>query len=222
MLRRACIYPKEERMRRWGWVAVVSALVLSWSFAGHAQRVARARIAPLPTSQWIAGDAEILGPLGRGEQTIDVFKTCLQHRTLCKAWMPFTRYVLSEENSLTRRDREILILRASWNCNADYDWAHHVPAAQRAGLSDGEILRVSKGADAAGWSRTDALLLRAADELHKDHFITDATWTALKAAKYSDQQLVDVIFTVGQYTMVSMFLNSAGVQLEPGFTGLPR
>jgi hypothetical protein len=27
---------------------------------------------------------------------------------------------------------------------------------------------------------------------------------------------------VGQYAMVSMFLNSAAVQLEPGFTGLPK
>lgn len=210
-------------MNRWRWrLAVVGALVLSWSLAGGAQRVTRARIAPLPASQWIAGDAEILGSLGRGEQTIDVFKTCLQHRTLCKAWMPFTRYVLGEENALSRRDREILILRASWNCNADYDWAHHVGAAKRAGLTDADILRVSKGADAAGWSGSDVLMLRAADELHRDHFISDATWNALKAAKYSDQQLVDVIFTVGQYTMVSMFLNSAGVQLEPGFTGLPR
>ncbi len=205
-----------------GWLAAVGLLVLASSYAGSAQRVAKARIAPLPASQWLAGDAEILGALGRGDQTIDVFKTCLQHRTLCRAWMPFTRYVLGDDNSLTRRDREILILRASWNCNADYDWAHHVPAATRAGLSEADILRVSKGADAAGWNQAETLLLRAADELHKDHFVTDATWNGLKAANYSDQQLVDVIFTVGQYTMVSMFLNSAGVQLEPGFTGLPR
>lgn len=209
-------------MRQWaGWV-VAAVLVLGWTLDGTAQRINKARIAPLPASQWAPGDAEILGSLGRGEQTIDVFKTCLQHRALCRAWMPFTRYVLGSENPLSRREREILILRASWNCNADYDWAHHVPAAKQAGLSDAEILRVSKGSAADGWSRTDRLLLQAADELHKDYFITDATWQGLKGAGYSDQQLVDVIFTVGQYTMVSMFLNSAGVQLEPGFTGLPR
>lgn len=208
-------------MRQWGWWLVVTALVAGWAIDGTAQRVAKARIAPLPTAQWAAGDAEILGSLGRGEQTIDVFKTCLQHRALCRAWMPFTRYILSDEAALSRRERELLILRASWNSRADYDWAHHVTAAQRAGLSDADILRVSKGPDAAGWSESDRLWLRAADELHKDQFITDATWQALKAARVSDQQLVDAIFTVGQYTMVSMFLNSAGVQLEPGFKGLP-
>jgi hypothetical protein len=33
---------------------------------------------------------------------------------------------------------------------------------------------------------------------------------------------MDLVFTVGQYTIVSMFLNSAGVQLEPGLSGLPK
>jgi 4-carboxymuconolactone decarboxylase len=189
---------------------------------GSAQRLAQARIAPLPAGEWAPGDAEILGFLGRGEQTIDVFKTCLRHRELCRAWMPFTRYVLGEDNSLSRRDREILILRASWNCKADYDWAHHVPAALRAGLTDADVQRVPKGADAPGWSPRDALLIRAADELHRDAFVSDAVWQALGAAGYSDKQRLDAVFTVGQYTMVSMFLNSAGVQLEPGYTGLPK
>lgn len=31
-----------------------------------------------------------------------------------------------------------------------------------------------------------------------------------------------VVFTVGEYTVVSMFLNSAGVQLEAGLSGLPQ
>ena len=34
--------------------------------------------------------------------------------------------------------------------------------------------------------------------------------------------MMDAIFTVGHYTMVSMFLNSAGVQREPGVVGVPR
>ena len=60
-----------------------------------------------------------------------------------------------------------------------------------------------------------------ADQLHRDQFITSATWTAL-AKTYNERQLMDAIFTVGQYTMVSMFLNSASVQLEPGVVGVPK
>jgi 4-carboxymuconolactone decarboxylase len=208
-------------MRTMKWTFMMMALVAAMGGRGGAQRVTGARVRPLPTSQWTSVQTEILGTLARGGDTIDVFKTCLQHEALCRAWMPFTRYVLSAENTLTPRDKEILILRTSWNCNADYDWAHHVPAARRAGLTDEEIFRISKGPDAAGWSRPDAELLRAADELHRDQFITEPTWSTL-ASRYNEHQLMDVVFTVGQYTVVSMFLNSAGVQLEPGFKGLPR
>jgi alkylhydroperoxidase family enzyme len=208
-------------MRTVKWTLLTTALILAVADRGGAQRVSVARVRPLPTTQWTTVQPEILGTLARGDNTIDVFKTCVQHEALCRAWMPFTRYVLSAENTLAPRDKEMLILRTSWNCKADYDWAHHVPAAKRAGLSDEEILRISKGPKAAGWNRADADLLRAADELHREQFVTEPTWTAL-AARYNEHQLMDVVFTVGQYTMVSMFLNSAGVQLEPGLKGLPR
>ncbi|HJT37804.1 MAG TPA: carboxymuconolactone decarboxylase family protein, partial [Actinomycetota bacterium] len=89
------------------------------------------------------------------------------------------------------------------------------------GVTDDEIRRIIDGPDAPGWSAFDATLLRAADELHDDNFITDETWQAL-AARYSPQQLMDVVFAVGQYTLVSMALNSFGVQLDRGVEGFPR
>src|SRR3546814_15643705 len=61
------------------------------------------------------------------------------------------------------------------------------------------------GPDAAGWSDLDRAMLRATDELTADHFVTDATWTAL--APPGDKGRMDLVFTVGQYTQVSMILN---------------
>jgi alkylhydroperoxidase family enzyme len=196
-------------------------LLLAVPFDGGAQRMNTARILPLPVAEWTAADREILGSMARGDQTIDVFKTCLRHTELCRNWMPFTRYILSGTSTLPPRDKEILILRASALSKADYDWGHHVPSAQRAGLTDDEIARIAKGPNAPGWSDFDKALLMATDELHRDQFITDATWTAL-ARRYNERQFMDAIFTVGQYTMVSMFLNSASVQREPGIAGLPK
>ena len=51
--------------------------------------------------------------------------------------------------------------------------------------------------------------------------IRDATWRAL-AARYDVRQLMDLVFTVGQYTLVSMALNTLGVQLDDGIEGFPR
>ena len=63
--------------------------------------------------------------------------------------------------------------------------------------------------------------MRATDELHADAFISNATWAAL-AAHLDTQQLMDLIFTVGQYNLVSMALNSLGVQPEPGLPAFPK
>ncbi len=51
------------------------------------------------------------------------------------------------------------------------------------------------------------------DELYIDAFISDATWEKL-TEHYNTKQIMDLIFTVGQYNLVSMTLNTLGVQLE--------
>src|SRR5690606_40749311 len=84
-----------------------------------------------------------------------------------------------------------------------------------AGLTEAEIERIKQGPEAPGWSAADIALLRAADELHADQLITDATWEQLDA-HFTTQQCVDVIYTAGQYTRGSMLLTTLGVQLDEG------
>jgi hypothetical protein len=43
--------------------------------------------------------------------------------------------------------------------------------------------------------------------------VSDATWKAL-TTHFSQKQCVDLVFTAGQYTQVSMALNTFGVQLD--------
>ena len=54
-------------------------------------------------------------------------------------------------------------------------------------------------------------------ELHASQFVSDTTWAAL-GGHFDDKQRMDVVFTVGQYTQVSMILNTFGVQLDEGQT----
>lgn len=119
---------------------------------------------------------------------------------------------------LPRRDSELLALRAAWNCRSEFEWGHHVRYGLEAGLSEEEIARIVEGAGAPGWSPQDALLLRAADELHADQDLTDETWRAL-AADRSEAELVEIPFVVGQYTMLSMVAKATGVPVDEA---LPR
>jgi alkylhydroperoxidase family enzyme len=134
--------------------------------------------------------------------------------------MVFANHVLAK-STLSPRHRELLILRTGWLCGSEYEWGQHVLLAQRCDITDEEIARVQTGPDATGWDPFEASLLRAADELHADAMVSDATWAAL-AQRYDAEQLLDTIFTVGQYHTVAFALNSCGVQLDagvPGFDG---
>ena len=51
------------------------------------------------------------------------------------------------------------------------------------------------------------------DELVDDAFVSDATWKAL-TEHFDTQQSIDLVFAVGQYNLVSMALNTLGVQVE--------
>ena len=74
-----------------------------------AQRVPAARITPLPAAEWTEAHKEALGTRARGEDTLDVFQTCLRNLELCRTWMPFTNYILSPQLSIPARERELLI-----------------------------------------------------------------------------------------------------------------
>ncbi len=64
------------------------------------------------------------------------------------------------------------------------------------------------------------MLLHAVDELIDNKCISDATWAA-PAQQRSRQQLIDLVFAAGQYTLVSMALNTFGVALDAGVPGFP-
>jgi alkylhydroperoxidase family enzyme len=127
---------------------------------------------------------------------------------------------LAGKGALTRRDSELLALRAAFQSRSDYEWGHHGEYASNAGLSAAEIAQVAEGPEASGWSERDRLLLRAADELHAGQRLDDATWRGLVGA-FSAAQRVEIPLVVGHYTMLSMLANATGVPLEPGLPSLP-
>jgi alkylhydroperoxidase family enzyme len=172
------------------------------------------RIAPVPPDQRSDAVAETLAtlPVESDGEVPNIFTTIAHHPRLLRRWTAFGG-VLLFRGELSGRDRELLILRTAWNCQAHYEWDHHVTIGRRAGLTDDEIARVTDGPGADGWTPDEAALLRAADELHDHNRIDDGTWAAL-AAVHSPAQLVEICMVVGQYHLVAFTLNSLGVQLE--------
>jgi 4-carboxymuconolactone decarboxylase len=179
-------------------------------------RLKAPRIAPLSNEEMSDEQKEMMGERFDRNAIFNVFRTIARAPKAYKAFMHWGGYILSRRNDLSARDRELVILRAGYNWKAGYEWAQHVVIGKEAGLTDEEVERIKAGPDADGWSAIDAAMLQATDELTSDAFITDATWARL--SDLTDKQKMDLVMTVGQYTQVSMMLNSFGVQLDEGLT----
>ena len=151
------------------------------------------------------------GPEG---DPLNIFGVLGNHPDMLKRWLVFATHVLSK-NTLSPRDRELLILRTGWNCRSRYEWGQHVVIARDCGITDDEIEAVKEGPSASSWSSHDRMILSAADELHQHQTLSDHVGNGLAAA-YSTEQVLDVIATVGNYHLVAMFLNSTGVPLDAG------
>ena len=168
---------------------------------------------------YTAAEAAILSPRERNGEVLGVWSTCANAPRLCNAWLEFTDYLL-RESSLPIRDRELLILRIGYLNQGAYEWAAHRGLALSVGISEDELKDITIGSSADSWSEWDSALLQAAEELHEAALVSEETWATL-SRQYDKRQMMEVVFTVGQYNLVAMYLNSLGVQFEEGWTGFP-
>ncbi len=179
-------------------------------------RLSKPRIVPLDLDRLDEEQRAALEPMLAGGRVLNIFRTLAHAPKALTRFLEWGGYVLSKRNSLPERERELAILRTGFNCGSGYEWTQHREIGLNAGLTESEILAVKQGPDEPAWSALDRAILTACDELTRDFFVSDATWAAL--AELGDKARMDLVFTVGQYTQVSMMLNSFGVQLDEGQT----
>lgn len=182
------------------------------------------RIRPVEKAEWDERVRELLTRNrpkefgGEDQPVFNVFKTLANYPELMKRLSPWGNHVLFKSR-LPPRDREILILRTGWLMGTVYEWTHHVEIAQQmAGVTEQDVANIQSWPHVSDVASHDRLLLTAVDELFKARAISDKTWEALLET-YSTQQMMDLVFAVGHYSMMCLALNSFGVQLEEEFKG---
>lgn len=173
------------------------------------------RIEPTTEQDWDDDTRVLLDRVGR----LNIFTTLAHHPKLLKRWLVFGGHVLSK-STLPPRERELVILRVGWRCGSVYEFGQHTIIGTREGLTLDEVRRLTTPVEDGAWSDGDAALLAAVDELVDDHRISDATWSLLEG-RWSTQQLMDLVFAVGQYVLTCMALNTFGVRLDDGVPGFP-
>lgn len=166
------------------------------------------RIPPLLPEDFTQEQTELTG----GWNDYVFARVMVQHPDLYRPYIPFGSRIM-RGSSLPERDREILVLRTVALCGDNYERAHHVQIARQIGMTDTDIKAALSGAPAL--APFEEKLVKAAEELVRDHFLSDKTWKALNQ-RYSMPQMMEVVFLVGNFTLLSMVTNSFGIPLEEG------
>lgn len=110
--------------------------------------------------------------------------------------------------------REMAILRVGHLSKAGYEVFQHERIAARLGLAPAKIAATKSGPDTPGLSETEALVLRLTDDIVRNVKADEALFRAAEA-RLTRGALVELVLAIGYYMMVSRFLETFEVDLEP-------
>ena len=163
------------------------------------------RVPPLEVAEFSEEQARLVGDWTH----LNFSRVIVRHPEMYRVFVPYIAQAIGG-TKLPPRDREVLVVRTLALGRDVYEAHHHVQIALKAGMSEADIAAVRSGADSL--SDWDRLLVRAADELVRDQILSDAAWAAL-AERYSQAQLMDLVFLVGCYNVMAMLTKSFGIEL---------
>jgi 4-carboxymuconolactone decarboxylase len=176
------------------------------------------RIEPLPPpySPDVAEDLRKLMPPGM--EPLRLFTTLAHNpRVLGRV----RRGGLLDPGAVSVRDREIVILRTTALCGAEYEWGVHVRFfAEAARLTPEQVAATASGGTEP-FAPADKLLLDMCDALHRSARIDADLWARLSAGR-QPAELIELVALAGQYHMVSYLASSLGIELEAGAARFPE
>jgi alkylhydroperoxidase family enzyme len=175
--------------------------------------VTEPRIAPLEAPYPADAQASFDRIMPPGMPPLVLFRTL----AACpRIWEKFRAGSLLDKGPVPLRLREIVIDRICARCGNAYEWGVHVAFfAERAGLTpEQQHATVHGDADAPCWSDEERVAIRLTDALHDTASISDGLWTALRA-RFSDEQIFELIALCGFYRTVAYFCNGLRLPAEP-------
>ncbi|MFA7603452.1 MAG: carboxymuconolactone decarboxylase family protein [Novosphingobium sp.] len=179
------------------------------------------RIGNLPREEWTDAAREVFafwgepGAWENGSKT-NMSMVLANHPPLANAYHVFGKHLLLG-STIAVRPRELIVLRTAWLQKCAYEWHYHVGYARTAGLTMEEIAAIRDGWRSPVWDGKDEdrAVLRAVDELIETSRIGDETYAAL-AVHFGKQQMMDLVFTIGNYVMLGWAVATFGIPVEDG------
>jgi len=124
-------------------------------------------------------------------------------------------------NSLNPRIFEQTVMLVARQWTQQFEWRHHYPLALKAGVKQETLDAIAEGRRPALLAEDEGVAYDFASELLANRSVSDATYGRF-LGKFSEQNLIDMIGTLGFYTSVAMVINVDRTPLENTTTPLLR
>jgi len=152
---------------------------------------------------------------------LSVFRILLKHPQLAKEVAGTLGTLLFTGNVLDARLRELLIMRIGWVTGSVYEWTQHWRVARGLDIPEADILAVRDWRNAKTLSAADRAVLAATDETLERGAISDATWADCCKHLATDEERIELVVAIGNWSLFSQLLKSLAVPLEEGIAPWP-
>ena len=177
-----------------------------------AQRFPQLDPAHFTPRQQAVADAIQSGPRGGGLR--GPFNALLRAPELCDLVQRVGAYV-RYGSSIPAALNELAICMAGRKWTAQYEFYAHRKLAIDAGLNPAILDAVADGSTPAGMSADETMVYHFVTALLKTGSVPDAQYQPV-LNRFGENGVMDLVGAVGYYTIVSMVLNVADVQLPDG------
>jgi 4-carboxymuconolactone decarboxylase len=145
---------------------------------------------------------------------LNVFRLLANAPNVFVGW---TRMVdeLFDSPTFSLRTREVAILRVAHLQGARYELDQHTEIARGAGLIERQINAIvgTEDVDAAGFSRTERVVLDLVTELCNTRHLTDDSFATARA-EFGDEALTELLMLVSCYYGLAFVLNAVDLDTD--------
>jgi 4-carboxymuconolactone decarboxylase len=184
----------------------------------HRKRPPVPRVLPIP--RVLERAAEVARESGSVARPLNMQATLHYNKVISKALGELSA-VFFDPAMIPPRIREIAILRMAWNVECKYEFGQHRLFGRSVGLTDTEMLMLTRPISVGSWTREEAAVVQMVDDLYSDDCISEATWEEL-GQHFDTASLLAIMAAPLCYRMLAGIFNSLGIELDDGVPGWPE
>ena len=148
----------------------------------------------------------------RRDKPVGPYLTWLHSPDLMDKVSPLSNYFRFDCNLPVKlREFGILVMSRYWD--AQYSWNAHVDKARAAGIPEDVIKDLAAGRKPDFKADDERIYYTFAMEMLENHFVSQKTFDEART-HFGEKALVDLIGTVGYFSMLSIVLNASETDLQ--------